>query len=670
MIVPMTKYSFLVYHKQYEEFLNEIRNIGVVHIIEKPFEETQTLKANKSLLNEYSSTISALKKRLKAKNIEPESIANNTNSEVDGFTLLEEFKNYQQRLEYNNQKLVALKKELAAVEPWGDYDLHRIESLAKNSLSFRFFVVSKHKFNPDWENQYPIEVINEIAGYLYFVLVQPNKENFEIEAEEVRIPKASFAQLKSEIDFFVNDSIKVNNELDNIANQIAVLETAKNNLFGDISFERVKLSTKKEADERLMLLEGWIPEENSSLVSDYCDKIGVLYLSGKPEETDKVPILLKNNKFAKLFEPIGKLYSLPAYAEIDLTAFLAPFFMIFFGFCLGDAGYGLTILVLVTYYKMFKAKADIKPILTLVQYLGAATILMGMVSGTVFGINLLDTGYLLNSESLKFLTNSNVPQDIISKISGIVGQHYATRDQYFAAISGAIGADGLNEYKSEFMRSAFSDYSVLNSFRHLVLDSQNMFNLAIVFGMFQILFGMGMKAANMIRQKSFIFSVSTISWMILIIGLIVLQGGAAGGYFTKEFVTTPTYILLGVTGVGILFFNDPSANIFISFAKGLYDIYSMATGIFGDLLSYIRLFALGTSGAILGFVINQIAVQFLSIQYAGPVLFVIFLIIGHTLVLLLSVLGAFVHPLRLTFVEFYKNSGFAGGGKAYKPFTK
>ncbi|BDX39171.1 hypothetical protein CYCD_25260 [Tenuifilaceae bacterium CYCD] len=668
MIVPMIKYSFLVYHKQYEEFLDEIRNIGVVHIIEKPFEETQTLKANKSLLNEYSSTISLLKKRLKNQNSVTES-ADTDDLSYDGFALLDQFKNYQQRLEYNNQKLTALKKELNAVEPWGDYDLHRIESLSRNNLSFRFFVASKQKFKSEWENQYPIEVISETGTSVYFVLVQANKENYEIEADEIKIPKVSLAQLKSEYDFFINDNIKVNKGLDDLASQINVFEKAKNDLFGDISYERVKLSTQKEADERVMLLEGWIPEENSTSVSDYCDKIRVLYISSKPEESDKVPILLKNNKFAKLFEPIGKLYSLPTYAEIDLTAFLAPFFMIFFGFCLGDAGYGLTILALVTYYKMFKAKAEIKPILTLVQYLGAATILMGLVSGTVFGVNLLDTGYLLNNESLKFLASSNVPQDIISKISGIVGQHYATRDQYFAAITGAIGADDLNEYRSEFMRSAFSDYSILNSFRHLILDSQNMFNLALVFGMFQILFGMGMKAANMIKQKSFVFSISTISWMILIIGLIVLQGGAAAGYFTKESVTMPTYILLGVSGIGILFFNDPSANIFISFAKGLYDIYGMATGIFGDLLSYIRLFALGTSGAILGFVINQIAVQFLSIHYAGPILFVIFLIIGHTLVLLLSVLGAFVHPLRLTFVEFYKNSGFAGGGKAYKPFT-
>ena len=173
----------------------------------------------------------------------------------------------------------------------------------------------------------------------------------------------------------------------------------------------------------------------------------------------------------------------------------------------------------------------------------------------------------------------------------------------------------------------------------------------------------------MIKQKGFVFSVSTISWIILIAGTVILQGGAALGFFDKGSVEIPTYIVLGLGSIGILFFNDPSANIFVSFGKGLYDVYGMVTGVFGDLLSYIRLFALGTSGAILGLVIDKVGIQFLGMPYIGPVLFIVFLLVGHTLVLLISALGAFVHPLRLTFVEFYKNSSFTGGGKEYKPFT-
>jgi len=99
-------------------------------------------------------------------------------------------------------------------------------------------------------------------------------------------------------------------------------------------------------------------------------------------------------------------------------------------------------------------------------------------------------------------------------------------------------------------------------------------------------------------------------------------------------------------------------------------MYNTITGIFGDLLSYIRLFALGIASSILGLVINQMAISFGSAKYIGPVIFILFVVVGHTANLAISSLGAFVHPMRLTFVEFYKNAGFKGGGKPYQPFSK
>ena len=99
-------------------------------------------------------------------------------------------------------------------------------------------------------------------------------------------------------------------------------------------------------------------------------------------------------------------------------------------------------------------------------------------------------------------------------------------------------------------------------------------------------------------------------------------------------------------------------------------LYGVITGFFGDILSYIRLFALGVSSAILGFVMNSIGQQFLSIKIIGPVIFFIFMVVGHSLNIALSALSGFVHPLRLTFVEFFKNAGFNGPGLEYKPFGK
>jgi V/A-type H+-transporting ATPase subunit I len=96
-----------------------------------------------------------------------------------------------------------------------------------------------------------------------------------------------------------------------------------------------------------------------------------------------------------------------------------------------------------------------------------------------------------------------------------------------------------------------------------------------------------------------------------------------------------------------------------------------------DGLSYLRLFALGLAGGLLGAAFNQIAFMFIitkegTLNYASPLIIctILILIIGHTLNFILAALGSFVHPLRLTFVEFYNNVVFKGGGQAFRPFSK
>jgi V/A-type H+-transporting ATPase subunit I len=126
--------------------------------------------------------------------------------------------------------------------------------------------------------------------------------------------------------------------------------------------------------------------------------------------------------------------------------------------------------------------------------------------------------------------------------------------------------------------------------------------------------------------------------------------------------------LLVISGVLIFLLNTPGLNIFLRIGSGVWDTYSIITGVFGDLLSYIRLFALGISSAILGFVFNDISLQMLSVPYVGWLFFLLILIIGHSMNIAMATLGSFVHPMRLTFVEFYENAGFTGGGIEYKPF--
>ena len=128
--------------------------------------------------------------------------------------------------------------------------------------------------------------------------------------------------------------------------------------------------------------------------------------------------------------------------------------------------------------------------------------------------------------------------------------------------------------------------------------------------------------------------------------------------------------ICGLGGLAlIVLFSKTTGNVFARIFKGVTSLYDI-TGLFGDILSYIRLFGLCVSGGILGMVIDSMALKMAGIPYAGYPLMIILLLIGHAFVMALCALGAFVHPMRLTFVEFYKNVGFTGGGKAYRPLTK
>ena len=352
---------------------------------------------------------------------------------------------------------------------------------------------------------------------------------------------------------------------------------------------------EKLNDEKFIWLEAFVPIDKREAMETELQNKSCYFEEEAIQEGEKIPILLNNNKFSKLFEPIGSLFSLPAYNELDLTPLFAPFFLLFFGFCLGDAGYGILIVIGLWFFG-HKLGPDSKSIVRLAQILGLAAVGFGIITGTVFGYSFAD-----------------------------------------------------------------SQLAIPENIKSMFLGSDQLFNLSLALGGFQIIYGMVIKMVNQFRQFGFVYTLSTFGWICLVIGLALLglDVSALGGS------------ILSWTGVGfIMLFNDPKANIFVRLGKGLWELYGI-TGVFGDLLSYIRLFALGLSSSILGLVINEIGLSILdSGAIIGPIFFVVFMLIGHTLNLFIASLGAFVHPMRLTFVEFYKNAGFSGGGIKYTPFKK
>ena len=605
MITKMKKLTFLVYHKEYDAFLNNLRDLGVVHIAEK-----QQGMADNSALQEkirLSARLSATIKLLQ--NIKTEEKVTDDSETVSasrGMQILDEVDELLNHKSSLQQQILAYEKELAVLEPWGDFSPESIAKLRDSGYDIGFYISTEANFNEDWIEAYNAMVINRVASKVYFITFTKTDQEIDLDVERIKLPDRSYGQTQELIQCNKEELLRQEETLQNIARKdIPSLLAARKELNGEIEFDQVVLNTEPAAGEKLMLLQGWLPASEEDPIVAYLNSQSVYYDIKKPAPEDNVPIQLNNKGLFAWFEPICKLYMLPKYNELDLTPFFAPFFMLFFGLCLGDSGYGLFLLLGVTLYRLLAKNIGqtMKPILSLVQLLAASTFFCGMLTGTFFGANFYDLDW-------PFIQR---------------------------------------------MKQA------------IAMDNNDMFQLSLLLGVIQILFGMTLKAVNQAIQFGFKYAVGTIGWIILLVSV----GLAAVLPAVFPMGGTAHLVILAIAGAMILFYNSPDKNIFINFGLGLWDSYNMVTGLLGDILSYVRLFALGLSGGILASVFNSLAVGMSPDNViAGPIVMVLIFVIGHSINIFMNVLGAMVHPMRLTFVEFFKNSGYEGGGKEYKPFSK
>ncbi len=605
MITKMKKLTFLVYHKEYDAFLNNLRDLGVVHIAEK-----QQGMADNSALQEkirLSARLSATIKLLQ--NIKTEEKVTDNSETVSasrGMQILDEVDELLNHKSSLQQQILAYEKELAVLEPWGDFSPESIAKLRDSGYDIGFYISTEANFNEDWIEAYNAMVINRVASKVYFITFTKTNQEIDLDVERIKLPDRSYGQTQELILNNKEELLRQEETLHNIARKdIPSLLAARKELNGEIEFDQVVLNTEPAAGEKLMLLQGWLPASEEDPIVAYLNSQSVYYDIKKPAPEDNVPIQLNNKGLFAWFEPICKLYMLPKYNELDLTPFFAPFFMLFFGLCLGDSGYGLFLLLGVTLYRLLAKNIGqtMKPILSLVQLLAASTFFCGMLTGTFFGANFYDLDW-------PFIQR---------------------------------------------MKQA------------IAMDNNDMFQLSLLLGVIQILFGMILKAVNQAIQFGFKYAVGTIGWIILLVSV----GLAAVLPAVFPMGGTAHLVILAIAGAMILFYNSPDKNIFINFGLGLWDSYNMVTGLLGDILSYVRLFALGLSGGILASVFNSLAVGMSPDNViAGPIVMVLIFVIGHSINIFMNVLGAMVHPMRLTFVEFFKNSGYEGGGKEYKPFSK
>lgn len=605
MIEKMQKYAFLIYHKEYETFLQKLRDKGLVHV--ELSEEKFAGNVEVTALMERIAKAAKVHKNLeKLEPVDPD-------SKLSGEEII---KRYDELTEEQDRLLLRhehLKKQIDLLEPLGQFNPKRITELNNNGYYIHIFHCSIKAYNQEWEDKHDVFLINQVGSHVYFAVVSHSPDPPDLELEPLKIPEISLLesiQQKEEVEKLLENNKA---ELSKLTAQLDTLQQYEQELKNQLEFSKVVLGSERVAESKIAVLEGWVPAVQAHDLESFLTEEGIYFeVRDFSPEQEKVPIKLRNGKFSRLFEMIVELYSLPNYNEIDLTPYVAVFYWLFFGFCLGDAGYGLLFVGVATYLKG-KQKENAR-ILTMVQLLGLSTIIFGLLTGTAFGINLFDT---------------NLPG--------------------FAQVNQKLKASG-------------------ESIQHL------MFVSSLGLGLIQILLGMFLKGAKITLQKGLRHALPVFSWAFLVIvsGVNYLLSKEANLPFGNIYY----YISAGILLFVIFFLNSPGKNPFYNFGVGLWDTYNTVVGGVGDMLSYVRLFALGLATAILGLVFNELGTKLFDphasivMQIVGIILMLIVLLIGHSINIFMSTLGSMVHPLRLTFVEFYKNAGFEGGGIAYKPFKK
>lgn len=606
MISPMTKYSFILLSGQTEEFLSKIQDLGVIDITRsvKPVDEK-----SEALLSEADTVKKAL------------NVLNNCDAEPEkGFRFdgdpVEAALKAQADVEELKNELSSANKELSARRPWGQFSTEAIGRLEAQGLKIRFYSCQKKKFDPAWSEIQPLQVVSETDTTVFFVTVAPVSEEYSFPIEPMAAPEGSVNEMELTIKDLETKLSERKKLLGNLKGCIGELRQRYNEKLGALDLYLAESATEMAADSHLAVVTGFAPTDDDKRLCDAFDALGIYYIHEPATKEDNPPIKLHNNWFAKNFEVLTGMYGMPVYDEFDPTPVLGPFFMLFFAMCMGDAGYGIVLMLLALFMKLKMQDTSLGKMYRLIGFLGGMTFFVGLFLGTFFGMSILEASW--TPEWLK-----------------------------------ALCVDGW------FPEGKIAGFPV-----QMVL--------AVAIGVLHICLAMIIKTINYTKRFGFSKTVSTWGWTTLIVGGIIVIALGMTEVLSEAAFKWVIIALAAVSSLAIFVFNTPGRNPLVNIGSGLWDTYNMVTGLMGDVLSYIRLYALGLAGGMLGNAFNIMGSMILDIPVPGVnwVFCIVILIFGHVLNLAMSCLGAFVHPLRLTFVEYFKNSGYEGTGLKYNPLTK
>jgi V/A-type H+-transporting ATPase subunit I len=736
-IAPVQKVLIAIHKSEEQAFLKELQKLAIIHITQTQIvEETVQKQIAEDILTEINSAIEYLTEFHEKKSIIGNLLSTKTpvtrqefeklSSTYNLNSILQEIKSIQIKLQGLLQAKKNLEDELRFLLPWKNLnykvkDFYQLKSLIFYAGIFHNSEdINQVKLK---SQEYPvhIELISEIDGNFYVIVLYPKElENLIkpiFESLEI-VDLGKYESTPAE----VLDNIK--EELYKLENEIAILKERLKPYLSEIPklqilydyynnlFIQEKIASLLVQTKEALFIEGWIKQKDLSKLKELSRRFATMAYTILPEKkTETMPVALENRKLFQPFEMILELYTMPQPDELDPTPFLAPFFALFFGLCLTDAGYGIVLLV-ISLLLLKKLKTSPK-FLKLLAICGIFTIFAGAMTGSWFG-NLFDQlGFHPLQKLKERLTlfdpiKNPLPFFYLSLALGYVHLNYgifieiydlirqkkfisAILDQFpwvvlvnGLAIYGIAGSYLSITFKiiicflltvaitlivtftrrnqESFVSQMFWGGVFLGGLTYLLVEinlypiNSQIFKLVaciLIYCGLWALIVLTFKNQWLIKKRR--MAISMLSALLFII------------FLTTQIFHFPIFWFIGYA-LTVLLLDHHNRRQLKNFIWGLYNLYG-GTNFLGVVLSYIRLMALGMVTGGIALAINTIAWMVIKIPLIGIFFGLIVLLFGHFYNLLINILGAFVHSLRLNYVEFFPRF-FTGGGEKFSPFSE
>ncbi len=615
MIVPMKKVTLVVLDRERQEALKALRKTGVLHI-EKQEGHSDTLEELTESLVSAEKVLAVLEEYDDKK---AQKILNNSGSSEQAFSIVERVLQLQDERKEAYETMARVGRELDRLEIWGDVNPSDFDYFAEKGLYFFPFEMSVEDYTSLPDSVHSIIVNRDKKNIRCLIWGEDDLLHADMPqgALEVVMPEKPTIELKTELERATKRVPEIDAEFKELSAHIPEITHYINELQSEKEFETVRagmeavaMAENESHPADLAALCGYLPAEKAPVISRAAAKNGWACLIKDPDETDEVPTELKNNRFVNLIKPLMDfLGTVPGYREVDISLWFLLFFGIFFAMIFGDAGYGAT-LAGISIWGIFSAKRKGKtppPALNMMVYLALMTMAWGTITCSWFGIPVEHLPEFFRSIALPAFSNEN-----------------------------QASADNIKVF-------CFTLGLVQISVAHLIGIIRNRKSL---------------KALGEIGSL-----MMTIGMYFVVLNLVV----SAENYPLSD-------IILGMIGAGFLL-NFVFINFEGAIGKGILEslknIITMCLGVvnmFGDIMSYIRLWAVGLAGAAISATVNEMAGPFLGgfIIFAG----ILLLVFGHGLNYVMNALSVIVHGVRLNTLEFSNHLGLTWSGFKYEPFSE